>query len=76
MSAKDYHNYPDKNVTKKELCEHFFPMSQATLNRRLKEAEAIKTFRDIQISTGGKVLINVKGFYLFLDYRQKNKFRL
>lgn len=76
MSEKNYHNYPDKNVTKKELCETWFPMSQTTLNRRLKELASIKKFRDVVVSTGGKLLINVKGFYLFLDYRQNNKFRL
>lgn len=76
LDEKGYHNYPDKNVTKKELCEKWFPMSQATLSRRLKESESVKEYRDIQINLGGKVLVNVRGFYEFLSYRQKNRFRL
>lgn len=76
MSEQNYHNYPDKNVTKKELCEKYFPMSQTTLNRRLRELEKVKKFRDVQLSTGGKTLINVRGFYLFLSDRQNNKIRL
>lgn len=76
MSENLYHNYPDRNVTKKELYTDWFPMSSATCNRRLEEVRRNKKFRDIEISTGGKSLINVRGFYLFLQYRKNNRFKV
>lgn len=76
MSENNYHNYPDKNVTKKELRESWFPMSSATCDRRLQEAKKIRKFKDIQLKTGANVLVNVRGFYEFLVYRENNRFRV
>ncbi len=50
-------------------------MSQTTLNRRLKEIDRDKRFKDVKLYTGGKVLINVRGFYQFLCYRQEMRFK-
>lgn len=76
MSEELYHNYPDKNVPKKELYTEWFPMSSATCNRRLEEIRKSKKFSNVEVSTGGKTLINVRGFYLFLQYRKNNRFKV
>lgn len=70
MEEKQYHNYPDKCVTKSDLMG-YFPMSTATLSRRLKKMRQYRQFRDVELSLGGKLLINVKGFYLFLKFLEK-----
>ena len=71
-----YNNYPDKFVSKKQLKEGWFSaISIKTIERRLEESRAIRKFRNISIGTGGKVMINVRGFYLFLLYKEKNKFK-
>ncbi|EGP67271.1 hypothetical protein HMPREF9182_0559 [Streptococcus sp. oral taxon 056 str. F0418] len=71
-----YNNYPDKFVSKEQLKEEWFSaISIKTIERRLKEAKTIRKFRDISIGTGGKVMINVRGFYLFLLYKEKNKYK-
>lgn len=75
LEEKKYHNYPDSNVTKNILIKQWFPMSQTTLNRRLKEIDRDKRFKDVKLYTGGKVLINVRGFYQFLCYRQEMRFK-
>ena len=62
---KNYHNYPDKSVVKTELLS-YFPMSTATLSRRLRVMRTYKQFRDVEIRSGGKLLINVRGFFEFL----------
>ena len=71
-----YNNYPDKFVSKEQLKKEWFSaISIKTIERRLKEAKTIRKFRDISIGTGGKVMINVRGFYLFLLYKEKNKYK-
>ena len=77
MEAQElYNNYPDKFVSKKQLKEGWFSaISIKTIERRLEESRAIRKFRNISIGTGGKVMINVRGFYLFLLYKEKNKFK-
>lgn len=71
-----YNNYPDRFVSKEQLKEEWFSaISIKTIERRLKEAKTIRKFRDISIGTGGKVMINVRGFYLFLLYKEKNKYK-
>lgn len=71
-----YNNYPDRFVSKEQLKEEWFSaISIKTIERRLKEAKTIRKFRDISIGTGGKVMINVRGFYLFLLYKEQNKYK-
>ena len=71
-----YNNYPDKFVSKKQLKEGWFSaISIKTIERRLEESRANRKFHHISIGTGGKVMINVRGFYLFLLYKEKNKFK-
>lgn len=74
MSEKS--RYPDKNVTKKELHTVWFPMSPATCERRLKEAKQIKKFKDIQLRVGSRVIVNVRGFFEFLQYRETQRFKV
>lgn len=68
-----YHSYPDINVTKDVLVEKHFPMSQATLNRRLRVMRSYRQFRSVEIRSAGKLLINVRGFYQFLDFLDKKR---
>ena len=67
MEKEVYHDYPDKCVVKDELLT-YFPMSTATLSRRLKKMRSYRQFRDVEISSAGKLLINVRGFYHFLRF--------
>lgn len=74
--AMTYNNYPDCLVSKKQLQEIWFPaISIKTIERRVKEAKAIRKFKNISIGTGGKMMINVRGFYLFLLYKEQNKYK-
>lgn len=73
METVLYHNYPDLNVTKDELIEKYFKMSEATLNRRLRVMRSYRQFRNIEIRSAGKLLINVRGFYQFLEFLDKKR---
>ena len=76
MEEKLYNNYPDKFVSKAELKDGWFSaISMTTIQRRLKEARSVRKYKDIVISTGGKLMVNVRGFYLFLLYLERNKFK-
>lgn len=75
MKNQIYHNYPDKCVSKKELRTVWFPMSVATLERRIKEIRELKKFKDVLLVCGGKIFVNVQGFYQFLRYKEKMRFK-
>lgn len=76
MQEKIYNQFPDKFVSKQQLVDDFFPaISIQTVQRRVKETYLIQKFKDISIGTGGKMMINVRGFYEFLRYKEKNKFK-
>lgn len=72
---KSYNNYPDICVSKKDLKANYFPsISIKTIERRLDESQKTKEFKDISFRTGQKVLINVRGFYLFLLHRERVRY--
>lgn len=72
---KSYNNYPDICVSKKDLKANYFPsISIKTIERRLDESQKTKEFKDISFKTGQKVLINVRGFYLFLLHRERVRY--
>ena len=72
---KLYNNYPDICVSKKDLKANYFPsISIKTIERRLDESQKTKEFKDISFRTGQKVLINVRGFYLFLLHRERVRY--
>ena len=72
---KLYNNYPDICVSKKDLKANYFPsISIKTIERRLDESQKTKEFEDISFRTGQKVLINVRGFYLFLLHRERVRY--
>lgn len=76
MEEKVYNRFPDCMVSKKQLKEQWFPaISIKTIERRLEESKKVAKFKDISVGTGGKAMINVRGFYLFLLYKEKNKFK-
>ncbi|MFU2195074.1 hypothetical protein [Streptococcus pneumoniae] len=76
MEDKIYNNFPDKFVSKQQLVDNYFPViSIQTVQRRIKETYSIKQFRDISIGTGGKMMINVRGFFCYLKYKEKQKYR-
>lgn len=66
MEVIEYNKYPDKFVTKKDLIADYFPMSTATLSRRLKVMRQYRQFRTVELTSAGSLLINVRGFYGFL----------
>ena len=71
-----FNEYPDQCVSKLQLKEWYFPaLSIRTIERRISEAREVKKFKDIAIGTGGKTMINVRAFYLFLRYKEKQKFK-
>lgn len=72
---KLYNNYPDICVSKKDLKANYFSsISIKTIERRLDESQKTKEFKDISFRTGQKVLINVRGFYLFLLHRERVRY--
>ena len=72
---KLYNNYPDICVSKRDLKANYFPsISIKTIERRLDESQKTKEFKDISFRTGQKVLINVRGFYLFLLHRERVRY--
>ena len=73
MEEVRYHSYPDVNVTKDVLIEEHFPMSTATLNRRLRVMRGYRQFRSVEIRSAGKILINVRGFFMFLEFLDKKR---
>lgn len=73
MEAVMYHAYPDINVTKDILITEYFPMSTATLARRLRVMRGYRQFRNVEIRSAGKLLINVRGFYQFLEFLDKKR---
>lgn len=74
MEQKEFNNYPDQCVSKAQLKVLYFPaLSIWMIERRIKEAEEIRKFKGMSIGTGGKLIINIRAFYLFLRYKEKNK---
>ena len=72
---KFVNNYPDIFVSKKDLKANYFSsICIKTIERRLDESHKTKEFKDISFRTGQKVLINVRGFYLFLLHRERVRY--
>lgn len=73
MEVIEYNKYPDKFVTKKDLIAYYFPMSTATLSRRLKVMRQYRQFRTVELTSAGSLLINVRGFYSFLLFIENKR---
>lgn len=45
------------------------------MEERFEDSKKVIDFKEISIGTGGKIMINVNGFYQFLLYKEKLKFK-
>ncbi|NCB81770.1 MAG: excisionase [Bacilli bacterium] len=73
----DINNFPDKNVSKKQLVTEYFPVFKLrTLDNYLTAIRKNDDFKNILISpTPRTTMINVRGFYLYLKYKESQKFK-
>ncbi|GAB2021733.1 hypothetical protein RyT2_08070 [Pseudolactococcus yaeyamensis] len=69
-------NFPDILVDKKTLIEQYFPsFKKKTLEKYLTEIRKTEQFKHITISPSSRLtLINPKGFFEYLKYRESQKF--
>ena len=68
----DINNFPDKLFTKKQLLEKFFPaIHKSTLERYMRDINKNDDFKEIiSRPTSQMTLINAKGFFLYLKYKE------
>lgn len=70
--------FPDKFVTKEELMKEYFSfLAEKTLSKYLTDIRKNNKYCHILLSPSKRLtFINVKGFYEYLRYKEKNKFRV
>ncbi|GFH40793.1 excisionase [Pseudolactococcus insecticola] len=73
----DINNFPDILVDKKYLIEHYLPsLKIKTLEKYMTEIRKNNEFKNILVSPSSRMtLINVKGFFGYLKYRETEKFK-
>ncbi|GAB2021829.1 hypothetical protein RyT2_09030 [Pseudolactococcus yaeyamensis] len=73
----DINNFPDILVDKEYLIDNFFPsFKMKTLEKYLTAIRKTPEFEDILTrSSTRKTLINPKGFFLYLKYRESKMYQ-
>ena len=68
----DINNFPDKLFTKKQLLSGYFPAIHIkTLERYMRDINENDDFKEIiSRPTTQMTMINAKGFYLYLKYKE------
>lgn len=74
----DIGNFPDKFVSKEDLIKEYFPsFHPKTLSNYLTVIRKDEKWRQILLSPSSRLtLINVKGFFAYLRWREERKFRV
>lgn len=69
-------DYPDVMVGKQELVEKYFPyFKEGTLNKYLRLITENPKFSNVVLRPSTRMtMINVKGFYEFLRWRESQRF--
>ncbi|MBP6984874.1 MULTISPECIES: excisionase [Streptococcaceae] len=73
----DINNFPDLNVSKQQLIDNYFPVfKMKTLEKYMTAIKKDDDFKCI-ITYGSPrfPMINVKGFFLYLQYRQSKMYK-
>ncbi|MFR4176667.1 MAG: excisionase [Lactococcus raffinolactis] len=73
----EINNFPDKNVSKQQLIDDYFPVfKMKTLEKYMTAIKKDENFKSI-ITYGSPRLpmINVKGFFLYLQNRESKMYK-
>ena len=73
----DINNFPDLNVSKQQLIDNYFPVfKMKTLEKYMTAIKKDENFKSI-ITYGSPRLpmINVKGFFLYLQNRESKMYK-